>query len=126
MILLNFSHPLTPAQIAQAAALAGQPIETVVDLPVHFDGGQPFVAQLHTLAARIPLDAATLQTAPILVNLPSLNFIAGLLLAELHGRIGYFPTILRLRRVDDSLPPRFEVAELLNLQEARDQARQAR
>ena len=62
----------------------------------------------------------------LIVNLPSLNFIAGLLLAELHGRMGYFPPILRLRPVSDSLPPRYEVAEILNLQAVRDAARAAR
>ena len=29
--------------------------------------------------------------------LPSLNFIAALLLAELHGRMGYFPPVARTR-----------------------------
>ncbi len=48
----------------------------------------------------------------------------GLLLAELHGRMGYFPSILRLRPVRDSLPPAFEIAEILNLQALRDRARQ--
>ncbi|MCS6846984.1 MAG: CRISPR-associated protein Csx15, partial [Anaerolineae bacterium] len=63
------------------------------------------------------------QTERILVNLPSLNFIAACLLAELHGRMGYFPTIVRLRQVKDALPPQFEVAEVINLQAPRDEAR---
>lgn len=55
--------------------------------------------------------------------LPSLNFIAAVLLAELHGRMGYFPTIVRLRPVADATPRRFEVAELIDLQSVRDVAR---
>ncbi|NLG99953.1 MAG: hypothetical protein GX491_21555 [Chloroflexi bacterium] len=126
MILLNFSHPITPEQRAQAEALLDRPLDRVVELPVHFDGEQPFLPQLGELMARLPLSPAELQAEPLIVNLPSLNFIAGLLLAELHGRMGYFPPILRLRPVSDSLPPRYEVAEILNLQAVRDAARAAR
>ncbi len=123
MILLNFSHPLTPAQLARVEALTGRRLERVADLPVQFDNDQPFLPQLAELAARLPFDAQELQTAPIVVNLPSLNFIAALLLAELHGRMGYFPPVLRLRPVPDSLPPEYELAEVLNLQAVRDSAR---
>jgi len=60
------------------------------------------------------------------VNLPSLTPIAGLLLAELHGRAGYFPAVVRLRPASGSTPPQYEVAELLNLQAVRDGARAGR
>ncbi len=40
--------------------------------------------------------------------------------------MGYFPACIRLRPVPESLPPRFEVAEILNLQAVRDAARQGR
>ena len=123
MLLLNFSHPLTPDQLAQVQALTGQPVEQVIELPVQFDTDQPFVPQVQALAARIPLSPAALQMAPLLVVLPALNFIAALLIAELHGRMGYFPTILRIRPLPGSLPARFEVAEILNLQAVRDAAR---
>lgn len=126
MILLNFSHPLTTPQISRAAELTGQTVDQVIDLSVQFDADQPFLAQLKELAARIPLTAAQLQSEPILVNLPSLNFITALLLAELHGRMGYFPPVLRLRPITESLPPRYETAEILNLQSVRDAARTTR
>ena len=126
MILLNFSHPLTPAQIAQVEALAGQPVTRLVDLPVQFDPEQPFLSQLHLLMERLDVSPAAFQSEAVLVNLPSLNFIAGLALAELHGRMGYFPPVLRLRPTAGSLPPRYEVAEILNLQDVRDQARRSR
>jgi hypothetical protein len=126
LILLNFAHPLSPAQIEQAAVLSGQPVERVIDLPVQFDPAQPFEAQLKELMERLPLDAQQLQTVPLVVNLPSLNFIAALLLAELHGRMGYFPPVLRLAPAPGSLPPRYEVSEILNLQAVRDAARRSR
>jgi hypothetical protein len=126
MILLNLSHPLTPAQLEQVVALAGKPIDQVIELPVQFDSTQPFLPQLAALAESIPLSAQQLQGEPIIVNPPSLNFITALLLAELHGRMGYFPPVLRLRLVPDSLPPQYEVAEILNLQVVREDARRKR
>ena len=126
MIVLNFAHPLTEAQKAQIEALTGEAIERVIAVPVHFDNQKPFVPQLQDLMARIPLTPEEWQTARLLVNPPSLNFITALLLAELHGRMGYFPSILRLRPVPGAVPPRYEVAEILNLQEVREQARASR
>ncbi len=126
MILLNFSHPLTPDQLAQAESLAGQAIGRVIDLAVQFDPQQSFVEQVRSLAESLPLSAQEMQTEAILVNPPALNAIAVVLLAELHGRMGYFPPILRLRQAAGSLPPRFEAAEIINLQAVRDAARGAR
>lgn len=123
MIVLNFSHPLTPEQLARVVELAGQPVERVVALSAQFDHQQPFRPQLDALMAPAGLPPDEWQTASILVNPPSLNFITALLLAELHGRMGYFPPVVRLRPVKDSLPPRYEVAEILNLQTVRDAAR---
>jgi hypothetical protein len=126
MILLNFSHPLSAAQRAQIEALAGQPIEVLHDLPVQFDPQQPFEPQLTGLLQRVPLSPLDWQTRQLLIVLPALNFIAALLLADLHGRMGYFPTVVRLRPVIGSTPPLYEVAELLNLQALRERARQSR
>lgn len=126
MILLNFSHPLTEAQRAQMEELTGRAIDRIVDAPPHFDEQEPFIPQLEALMAGIPLSPAEWQTAPILILLPSLNFIAGLLLAELHGRMGYFPPIVRTRPVPDAVPRRYEVAEILDLQATRDAARRHR
>jgi hypothetical protein len=98
----------------------------VVELPVQFDVQQPFEAQLAALMARLPLSSIELQGEPMLLNLPSLNYIAAMLLAELHGRMGYFPAMLRLRPAAGSVPPRFEVAEIVNLQGLRDAARMNR
>ena len=84
---------------------------------------RPFCRSWSSLLDKLSLSAEALQTEAILVNLPSLNFIAALLLAELHGRMGYFPPVLRLRPAPGSLPPQYEVAEILNLQNVRDSAR---
>lgn len=126
MILLNFSHPLTPEQLASVEALASQKVEQVLALNIHFEHDLPFLEQLRQVLKQVPFSPEQWQTGPIIVNLPSLNYISALLLAELHGRMGYFPPILRLRPVPDALPPRFEVAEVINLQAIRDEARKER
>lgn len=126
MILLNFSHPITPAQQSQIEVLTGQTIARAIDVPTQFDEQQPLGPQLQALLAQIDLTPAQWQSEPLLVVLPSLNFIAAALLAELHGRMGYFPPIVRTRPVADAVPRRYEVAEILDLQGIRDMARKAR
>ncbi len=126
MILLNFSHPLTPDHLAQIEALVGEKIARVIDAPAQFDHARPFAPQVEALVDAVGLSPQEWQAAPILVNPPSFNLIAVTLLAHLHGRCGYFPTVLRLRPVEGALPPRFEVAELVNLQAVRDAARHTR
>jgi hypothetical protein len=125
-ILINLSHPLTDDQLAQINAITHQEIDRVMAYDVYFDNEQPFVPQLYELMEHIPLTSEEWQTRSILVNPPSLNIIAILLLAELHGRMGYFPPVIRLRPAPDVLPTRYEVAEILNLQSIRDKARQTR
>jgi hypothetical protein len=122
MIILNFTHPLTQEHITQIEALVGK-VSQIIELPVQFDNEQPFCPQLEHLMAQVPLSTQALQTEPILVNLPSLKYIAALVLAHLHGRMGYFPPILRMRPAVNSVPLRFEVAEIVNLQDVRDKAR---
>jgi hypothetical protein len=126
MILINFSHPLTQEQINQVESLTGQTISQVVDQPVQFDNNRQFSEQVNDLLKDLPISSRKLQTEAIIINPPALNFITALLLAELHGRMGYFPAILRLRPVDGSLPTRFETAEILNLQAVRDESRKRR
>jgi len=126
MILLNFAHPLTPEHLQRVEALAGQSVERVVEIDSQIDTQQPLVPQVVALADGCGLTPGEWQTLPLVVNPPSLNFVAVALLAELHGRCGYFPSVLRLRPVPGATPPRFEVAELVNLQAARDAARHRR
>ncbi len=126
MLLLNFSHALSQEQIAQLEAIAGQPIQRAIDAMPQFNEQQPFEPQLAALLDQIELTPEQWQTEPILIILPALNFIAGALLANLHGRMGYFPHVVRTRPVAGSIPRRYEVAEILDLQALRAAARRAR
>lgn len=125
-VVVNFSHPLTAGQLARLEALTGQPLDRVIDVPAHFDQGAAFAPQIVALVEAAGLTALDWQTLPLLIVPPALNYIAVILLAELHGRMGYFPACIRLRPVPDAVPPRYEVAEILPLQAFRDAARQRR
>lgn len=126
MILINFSHPLTEAQRQQIEQLTGQPITRLIERLAQFDLERPFAGQAAALVDSVGLAPPEWQQAALLVNLPSLNFGAAAVLAELHGRCGYFPPLVRTRPAAESLPPRYEIAEIVNLQQLRDEARQRR
>jgi hypothetical protein len=126
MLLLNFGHPLTDAQLARIRELAGRDPERVIAVPTQFDHARPFDEQVRELLASVPLTPEQWQTTPLLINPPSLAPITAVLLAEIHGRSGFFPTIVRLRPMSGTVPPQFEIAELLNLQAVRDAARTRR
>lgn len=126
MIVVNFGHPLTEEQQAQLAALAERAIERVIDVPTHFDDGQPFAPQAAALVERAGLTPREWQTLPLLVNLPSYGPIVAVLLAYLHGVSGHFPAVVRLRPSQSGELQRFAVAEILPLNDLRSMARKER
>lgn len=69
------------------------------------------VPQIQAMLDALGLETTTGQAAP---------------LAELHGRMGHFPAILRMRPVAESAVTQYEVAEVINLQALREQARKRR
>ena len=126
MVLLNFAHPLTAEHLAQVRALTGRPVARVVDAPVQADPGRPLTEQIAEIADRAGLTAEEWQTLPLVVNPPGYAPAAVALLAELHGRMGYFPAVLWMRPAPGSTPRQFQVGEVLNLQAVRDAARSQR
>lgn len=124
--LINFAYPLTDRQREQIEACLGAPLNMVVDVPVFFKTDEPFAIQMGCLLGELPLSSQDWQSRALLVNLPSQPVIAALLLAEIHGRAGHFPTVLRLRLVEDNLSPIYELAEIVNLEAVRSSARKKR
>ena len=66
------------------------------------------------------------QTERLAVVPPALAPIACLVLAEIHGRAGYFAPVIRLMPRSGSIPPVFDVAEILDLSRQREEARNRR
>lgn len=122
MIILNFSHPLTDEQRARISELAGSTIEDVRTIPIQIDQAQPLEPQMRAIVESVGLSSEEWQTRQFLINPPGYAPAAFVLLAELHGRIGHFPTLIRLRPRPGAVTT-YEVAELLNLQTIREEAR---
>jgi hypothetical protein len=125
MLILNFTHPLTNEQRAQVEALANTSIEEVRTLPVQINQEEPLEPQITAIIDATGLSSEQWQTLPLLINPPGYAPAAFVLLAELHGRIGHFPSLLRLRPLPGPVTS-YEVAEVLNLQSIREAARKRR
>jgi len=123
--VFNFAHPLTSAHCQKIADLVGERVEAI---NIHFqiEPRYPLEPQVEAMVDGLGLTPREWQTESFIFNLPSLNYGTAVLLAQLHGRSGYFPAIIRLRPAADSLPVPFEVAEVINLQAVRERARRKR
>ena len=126
MILLNFSHPLSAEQLLIAESLVSSKFTSIIDIKTHLDHQTSFPSQVKKLVGDITLTSQQWQNSKILLVPPSLSIVSCVLLSELHGRMGYFPAVLRVKPVPGSTPPVFEPAEVLNLQAIRDASRENR
>ncbi len=125
MLILNFTHPLTAEQRAQIEVLAEVSIDEVRIIPVQIDQAESLEPQITSIVDAAGLSSEEWQTRSLLINPPGYAPAAFVLLAELHGRIGHFPTLVRLRPKSGPVTT-YEVAELLNLQTIRETARKRR
>jgi len=112
-------------QRARIEALAGVPAEKVLNIPIEINQEEPLEPQITAVVDKVGLSSGEWQTRLLLINPPGYAPAAFVLLAELHGRIGHFPSLIRLRP-KPGLLTEYEVAELLNLQTIRDTARKRR
>ena len=125
--LINFAHPITPEQQEQIQTIVNDDVR-VIDIKTQLNNDAEFGPQATALVDQAveALDGPeAIQTTPVVVNLPGLAPAAAAVLAEMHGRMGYFPPVLRLRPVPGPVR-RFEVAEILDLQGLRETARTRR
>ncbi len=106
--------------------LAGAAVSEVIEVPSHIDRQSPLEPQIACRLDNLGLGFREWQTEPIIINLPSLNYSAAVVLAMLHGRIGHFPPVLRLVPETKGIATRFKVVEILNLQFIRERAREIR
>jgi len=126
VVIVNFSHPLTESQVAAFENLSRQYVERVLVVPTHCDVIRPFAEQAVALVDGAGLSCREWQSSRLVIVPPSLAAIACLVLAEIHGRAGYFVPVVRLRPRAGAVPPVFEVAEILDVQGQRESARTRR
>jgi hypothetical protein len=126
MHILNFSHPLTPEHLAHLTTLLSSPITNVREIKTQLDVSQPLTEQIVKLLNELEISSTEWQSVPYIIVLPSLNYASAVMLAELHGRMGHFPTIIRLHPKVGAIVTEFEIAELINLEAVRQSARTRR
>jgi hypothetical protein len=126
MIFINFGHPLRQEIINEIQEHSGKPIDSLLEITPQFDHEISFEDQLVDLIERTGLSSKDWQTNEILINPPTHPLIALGLVAELHGRMGYFPAVVRLKPREGATPTVFDLAEIINLQGLRENARKQR
>ena len=122
MHILNFSHPLTDAQIAQIRALANLPNEriTVITISTQIGRRYPLHTEVGRVLGYIPWDELSIPvsdtglaiTGDFLVNPPALGQAAILVVLELEGHPccrGW----LNMRPVTEGFVKAFEVQEII-------------
>jgi hypothetical protein len=125
MLILNFTHPLTEQERTQIEVLASTSIKDVYDISVQINEQEPLESQITAIVDAAGLSSEDWQTQLLLINPPGYAPAAFVLLAELHGRIGHFPTLIR-RRPKPGPITTYEITELINLQSIREAARRRR
>lgn len=123
-LVLNFVRALTPAQIDQLRCLLGA-LPEVIDLPgapVQFPAERLLDESVTDVldSAGLTLDQWT--SLSIIVNLPGLAPAASAIIAEIHGRTGHFPHVIRLTPSPEDSSV-YIVSEVVKLQNIRDAAR---
>lgn len=66
--------------------IKGDKVDRVIEVNSQVDPQQPIVPQVVAMADQCGLSSKEWETLPILVNPPSLDWVAVTLLAEIHGR----------------------------------------
>jgi hypothetical protein len=85
-----------------------------------------FISSIVGAIVDICLSPDEWQSIPMVVIPAGYSPIWSIVLAELHGRLGYFPDVVRFRASIQPSSERFEVAEIMNLREVRHQSRRKR
>ena len=122
--LINFSHPLTDEQTKQITTNMGE-FQTIA-IKCQLDITTPFGPQIVAFADQVGLTPEQWQAERILIALPALAPAAALMLTELHGRTGYYPPCIRLSQRPNTTPPVFDLAEIMDLNDQRQEARKRR
>lgn len=127
-IIVNFSHPITEAQLKQIEEKTNLYISERIQppkVPIHFNENVSFEDQVVKCVDEVGLTDEQWQELQILVNVPGFATISAPLIAELHGRMGHFPKMLRFKRSPEDTN-RYDFEEVVQLQRIRDKSRARR
>lgn len=127
-LILNFSgHPVLDAQKRDIGQMMHWSSSEVINVPI---GNVPedhnFISSIEKAVQKIALSPEEWQSTPVVVIPAGYSQIWSVVMAELHGRLGYFPDVVRLRESSTVSNEKFEVAEIMNLREVRHNSRDKR
>ncbi len=126
MVVINLSsHPLTEEQRNQLQRLERAYIVEEIDVPVHVDPMNPIEHQIEALIEEIDFCIEEWSGTPLYIVLPGLSPFAAAVLAYMHGLRGGFPKAVWIYQ-SPSDPSCYEIAQIINLQQLRDNARRMR
>ncbi len=127
-LLLNFSaHPVMPGQQQAIQAKMGWPRLEVIDAWLgNVPEDKDFTAKVTKHVDKIDLLPREWQTCRLVTIPAGYSPAWSILLAELHGRLGYFPDLVRLRPASTQAEEKFEVADIISPQAIRNRARAKR
>ncbi len=127
-LALNFSgHPVLPGQQKAIQKQAGWPSIEVLDVPMGtVKEDENFLKTAIRKVDDIDLLPNEWQTFPLVAIPSGYSPLWSALLAEIHGRLGHFPDVVRIRPAPQGEKEKFEVAEILDLRDVRHQARTKR
>lgn len=120
--VINFGHALTDEQIKELEALGYRIGIPNLGASFHLDDHAPFGPQVERILDSFGYSKAEWERVSntTLFVLPTHAEIAGIFLAQLHGRMGHFPRIIRRTRGTDG---GFHVVEVVDLQQLRNEQR---
>lgn len=121
--VINFGHPLTPENRIQLEG-RGFFVEHEFGDRVQLDDQADFGPQIRSIIDELEFTSSEWQgwvAENVLFVLPGLAEAAAVVLAELHGRMGHFPRIIRRARGTGTSG--FSVVEIVDLQDVRNMAR---
>jgi hypothetical protein len=127
-LIINFSgHPVLPGQQQDIGQMMHWPSPEVIDVSLgNVTEDHNFVSTIEKAVEKITLSPEEWQATPLVVIPAGYAAIWSVVLAELHGRLGYFPDVVRLRPAKTVSNEKFEVAEIMNLREVRHNSRDKR
>ena len=120
-LILNFHHALNASQLNQLRGILGA-LPEVLHYSGHFDNALPYSEEVVRILDGVGLTSEEWKSLNFIVNLPGYAYAAAVVLAEIHGRSGRFPHVLRLRPQQNDRN-QYDIAEIIRLQNVRDDAR---
>jgi hypothetical protein len=126
MTVINFFHPLTPEQVVSIERLCSCHVDRILVGSSQVDQAAGLVEQVRAMLDALNLSPEEWQVEPMLVVLPALSHSSAVMLADIHGRMGHFPTVVRISPIPGTVPTRYDAVELIDLQQVRDAGRAAR